>query len=281
MTRDRLKEFQEQSKVPGGSEATVVTMEGSDDQKELLELLDKIGPLYDKLKGMGDHVSELRRMVHDNDSRQEVEDTVAGIKGDAKKLRSDLEAVKQKGGKSTGVVQHVARTHHFSLGVLLTQVLQELSSMQVEAHNRHTQYVRKELIITGQVGYDEEELENLIEESTEIFTQNLIRQTTMAKQQLNDLQERHEAFVKLEKSILELHTLFQEIALLVREQGDVVSRIENNVFEAQTKTEKGRIELVQARQNMKKALKKKFICGIILGVVLLIVVLGIVFSFLP
>lgn len=82
--------------------------------------------------------------------------------------------------------------------------------------SRIAKWVSKQYIIPpslpthiGQAGYDEEELESLIEESTEIFTQNLIKQTRMAQQQLSDLQERHEAFVKLEKSIVELHQLFQ------------------------------------------------------------------------
>uniref|UniRef100_A0A0P4W1L5 t-SNARE coiled-coil homology domain-containing protein n=2 Tax=Scylla olivacea TaxID=85551 RepID=A0A0P4W1L5_SCYOL len=280
MTRDRLKEMQEKSKVNGVSESVVVSIEGSEDQKELMELLEKLGPLYDKLKVMTTQVHDVRRMIHDHDQRQEVEDKVDSIKGDARKLRVELEGVKAKIGKSSGVVEHVARTHHLSVGVLLTRVLQELSSMQVEAHNRHTHYIRKELIITGQCGYDEEELESLIEESTEVFTQNLIRQNQLAKLQLSNLQERHEAFVKLEKSILELHQLFQEIAQLVRDQGEMVTRIENNVYESQVKTEKGRMELQEARVNMKKALKKKFILGIILGVILLIIVLVIVFSFM-
>ncbi|XP_045127255.1 syntaxin-1A-like isoform X2 [Portunus trituberculatus] len=278
MTRDRLKEMQEKSQANGVSESVVVSVEGSQDQKELMDLLEKLGPLYDKLKVMSAQVVEVRRMIHDHDQRQELEDKVDAIKGEARRLRVELEGVKATIGKSSGVVEHVARTHHLSLGVLLTQVLQELSSMQVEAHNRHAHYIRKELIITGQCGYDEEELESLIEESTEVFTQNLIRQNQLAKLQLSNLQERHEAFVKLEKSILELHQLFQEIAQLVRDQGEMVTRIENNIYVSQTKTEKGRMELQEARGNMQKALKKKFILGIILGVVVLIIILAIVFS---
>ena len=75
-----------------------------------------------------------------------------------------------------------------------------------------------------------------------------------------------------------LPSFLQEIAQLVRDQGETVTRIENNIYEAKGKTEKGAKELGQARENMKKALKKKFICGIILGVVLLIITLVIIFS---
>lgn len=65
------------------------------------------------------------------------------------------------------------------------------------------------LIFSGQAGIDEAELENLLDESAEIFTQNIIQETQVARQQLHDLQERHEAFIKLEKSITELYQMFQ------------------------------------------------------------------------
>lgn len=52
MTRDRLKEFRELSKQQSVPDEDVVTVtyDGNDDQRVLLELLDKIGPIYKKLK---------------------------------------------------------------------------------------------------------------------------------------------------------------------------------------------------------------------------------------
>lgn len=41
-------------------------------------------------------VHDLRKMILDHDSHQEVEDKVASIKADAKKLRSELEGVSVK-----------------------------------------------------------------------------------------------------------------------------------------------------------------------------------------
>ncbi|XP_063878558.1 uncharacterized protein LOC135110299 isoform X2 [Scylla paramamosain] len=51
----------------------------------------------------------------------------------------------------------------------------------------------------------------------------------------------------------------------------------DGVHDSQVKTEKGRVNLQEARVNMQKVLKK-VIFGIILGVVLLIVVLFIIFE---
>nr|XP_045616902.1 syntaxin-like [Procambarus clarkii] len=280
MSRDRLKELRELSKRQSFYDDDVVTItyDDNNDQKALLELLDKIGPLYTKLKEMTEAVHELRSMVHEHDNRHKVDDKINKIKVQARRLRASLEEIRNKSEKSTGVVQHVARTHHLSLVVHLSLVMQELSIMQADTHDRHAQYVRKELIITGQVGLDEAELENLLEETTEIFTQNLIQETQVARQQLSDLQERHDAFIKLEKSLIELNSLFVEVLVLVQEQGVQIDRIENNIFEAQAKTEKAKVELSSALQNQKKSRKKKFIIGIVVSVILLIILLVIIFS---
>lgn len=72
--------------------------------------------------------------------------------------------------------------------------------------------------------------------------------------------------------------IFQEVSQLVSGQGEMINRIENFVYEAQAKTEKGKSELVSARENKKKAFKKKIILGIILSVIALIIILVIIFS---
>ncbi|KAK8731274.1 hypothetical protein OTU49_007520 [Cherax quadricarinatus] len=282
MIRDRLKELRELSKRQSITEDDVVSIyyDDDNDQKALLDLLDKIGPLYIKLKEMMDSVYELRLMVHEHDNRHKVDDKISKIKAQARKLRTCLDEIKNKSETTTGVVGHVARTHHLSLVIHLSMVLRELSVMQADTHDRHAQYVRKELIITGQAGIDEAELENLLEETTEIFTQNIIQETQVARQQLHDLQERHDAFIKLEKSITELHHMFHEVNALVFDQGDVINRIENSVFESQTRTEKAKGELIEARINQRKSLKKKIIIAIILSVILLIILLIVIFSFL-
>lgn len=278
MVHDRLKEFRDKAGLD--SEVVTITVDGGEEQKQLLDLLDKIGPLYTKLKDMKETVMELRSLIHEHDNRAKLEDGFANLKTDARKIRAQLEEIKQKGAKSSGVVQHAASTHHFSLIHHLTLVFQELSVTQAETQERHRQYVRKELIITGQCGINESELDSLLDQSTEIFTQNIIQETQIARQQLHDLQERHEAVIKLEKSITELWQLFQDIAMHVQQQGESINRIENYIFVAQEKATGAKEQLGQALINKNKAMKKKFICAIIAGVALLIVVLVIIFSFL-
>ena len=44
-----------------------------------------------------------------------------------------------------------------------------------------------------------------------------------------EIQERHEAVVGLEKSLMELHQIFLDMAVLVEAQGEMLDNIENQV----------------------------------------------------
>lgn len=46
----------------------------------------------------------------------------------------------------------------------------------------------------------------------------IITETAQAKRMLEDVEDRHGEILKLEKSLLELHGLFSEMAILVDEQ---------------------------------------------------------------
>ena len=50
------------------------------------------------------------------------------------------------------------------------------------------------------------------------------------RQTINDIQNRHEMFLSLEKSITELHDMFLDIAQLIESQGEMVNRIGTLTF---------------------------------------------------
>ena len=60
------------------------------------------------------------------------------------------------------------------------------------------------------------------------------------------IQNKFEAILKLEKSVNELFELFQEMAVLVQAQGEMLENIEKNLQDTVTYTEK-------AEKNIEKA----------------------------
>ena len=68
--------------------------------------------------------------------------------------------------------------------------------------------------------------------------------------------------------------MFVDLNNLVQMQGEMVSRIEDHVNNAEVDVEKGREDLGKAENFKKSANKKKFILAAILAVVVLIILLG-------
>ena len=57
-------------------------------------------------------------------------------------------------------------------------------------------------------------------------------ETENAKQMLADVTARRDQLLNLEKSIVELHQLFQEMAMYTTQQGELIDNIEQNVLRA-------------------------------------------------
>ena len=94
-----------------------------------------------------------------------------------------------------------------------------------------------------------------------------------------DLEERHKDINNLEKSILQVHNLIIDLSKLVQLQGEMIDNIDVNIQKAKNYVDKGEKNLIKAKENMKKARKKKCIILIIAIVILLIVVISIITIF--
>ena len=93
-----------------------------------------------------------------------------------------------------------------------------------------------------------------------------------------DLEERHKDIKNLEKSILQVHNLIIDLSKLVQLQGEMIDNIDVNIQKAKNYVDKGQKNLIKAKENMKKARKKKCIILIIVIVILVIVLVPVIIS---
>jgi syntaxin 1B/2/3 len=91
-----------------------------------------------------------------------------------------------------------------------------------------------------------------------------------------EIQERHGAVADLERSLLELQQVFNDMAVLVAAQGEQLDDIEGNVGRARSFVDRGREQLQVARKHQKSTRKWTCIAILILLVVILVIVLPIV-----
>jgi len=103
-----------------------------------------------------------------------------------------------------------------------------------------------------------------------IFTDNMVHETEQARQTLADVETRHNDILKLEKSLIELHDMFMEMAALVESQGEMIDRIETHVTSTQDFVETATVQLKKAVL-LQSAARRKLI-WIIVTVIILVVV---------
>ena len=77
------------------------------------------------------------------------------------------------------------------------------------------------------------------------------------KATLGDIQERHEMFQNLEKSITELHEMFVDIASMMEAQGEMINRIDVHVTNATDYNDRGIQDTKEALKLAYAARRKK------------------------
>ncbi|XP_078392508.1 syntaxin-4-like [Cetorhinus maximus] len=126
------------------------------------------------------------------------------------------------------------------------------------------------------VQISEEKMEEMLESGQhEVFTANLMQDTTVTKQTLNEIESRHTEIKRLEKSIIDLHEMFMYLAMEVEAQGETIDNIENNISKSVNYVEKAADNMAAAVVSKKKARKKK-LCVIICVSVLVLVIIAII-----
>ncbi|KAG0468749.1 hypothetical protein HPP92_018077 [Vanilla planifolia] len=91
-----------------------------------------------------------------------------------------------------------------------------------------------------------------------------------------EMKERRGAFEELERSLLELHQVFLDMAVLVEEQGHQVDDIESQVGRARSYIDRGVKQLGVARRHQKNTRKWTCFALVLLLIIILVIVLPIV-----
>jgi len=86
------------------------------------------------------------------------------------------------------------------------------------------------------------------------------------------LAERERAIRQLESDIVDVNTIFKELATMVHEQGEMIDSIEANVETSQMRVEEGTSQLATASSYKSKIRRRKCILAIILSIVLTILI---------
>lgn len=213
--------------------------------------------------------------------KEELEDLNKEIKKTANRIRGKLKSIEQscdqdENGNRTSVDLRIRRTQHSVLSRKFVDVMTEYNEAQILFRERSKGRIQRQLEITGRTTTDEELEEMLESGKPSIFISDIISDSQITRQALNEIESRHKDIMKLETSIRELHEMFMDMAMFVETQGEMVNNIERNVVNSVDYVEHAKEETKKAIKYQSKARRK--VMFVLICVVTLLVILGIILA---
>ncbi|XP_044514662.1 syntaxin-2 isoform X2 [Gracilinanus agilis] len=210
-------------------------------------------------------------------TKEDLEDLNKEIKKIANKIRAKLKTIEQsfdqdENANRTSVDLRIRKTQHSVLSRKFVEVMTEYNETQTLFRERSKGRIQRQLEITGKTTTDDELEEMLESGNPSIFTSDIISDSQITRQALNEIESRHKDIMKLESSIRELHEMFMDMAMFVETQGEMINNIEKNVMNASDYVEHAKEETKKAVKYQSKARRKMII---IICVIVLLVILGI------
>jgi syntaxin 1B/2/3 len=155
----------------------------------------------------------------------------------------------------------------------LMKVAQEYQGVQQDAKKSYRAQLERQYKIARPNASDAE-VANAIDNSNGngVFQQQILSSRVQDQRRvLGEVENRQHALQNIEKSLMQLFDLMQDMQVLLEEQGTMINSIEDNVESAAVHVEDGSKELSKGVEHAKSARKKKWICFWIFIVLLIIV----------
>lgn len=116
------------------------------------------------------------------------------------------------------------------------------------------------------------------DQGQQIFSQALLNSNRYgeARGALREVQTRHEDIKKIEKTLVELAQLFQEIDILITEQGEQIDVIDQHGAAVEQDMNQGLQATNKAVDSARRARKKRIICFVIIVVIIIVIAVIIV-----
>ncbi|KAI3965102.1 hypothetical protein MKX01_014033 [Papaver californicum] len=237
---------------------------------------------------------EESKSLHKSDSlkavRHRINSDILNVLKKAKIIRSRIEdldratiANRRLSGYAAGTPLDRARTSVTNgLRQKLKALMMDFQDLRQKIMAEHKDTVgRRYFTVTGE--YPEEEvIEKIISNNGgEDFLQKAVQEHGKGKvlETVVEIKDRHEAAKEIEKSLLELHQVFLDMAVMVEAQGDQIDNIEHHVTNAAQYVKDGSKNLHSAKAYQRSSRRCMCIGLILLLILILVIVIPIATSF--
>ncbi|TNN03334.1 syntaxin-4 [Takifugu flavidus] len=294
--RDRTKELGNKSEISDDDEESKALMSSprsssAKEEKENEAFFKKVQEIHEGLFALRQMVSDLENKqktvlgvaLPEDSMKKELQTLREEIKTLAGQIQRKLKGIEFKKGEEDGTYVPInirmQRTQHGVLSREFVELMGHCNTIQAQYRERNVERIQRQLKITG-TNVTDSALDEMLESGqTDVFTQNILNDAKTTRQALNEIESRHDEILKLERSIKDLHDMFQYLAMEVEAQGEMVNRIENNINQSTNYVEKAKENTEKAVTYQQKARKKKVWIAICLAILVLILVIALATMF--
>jgi len=186
---------------------------------------------------------------------KDVETLIQAINDLAQRIRDQLKrlgnTIIKESDDGFTTEERIKKNLHTSLLNEFLEIMQCYQSLQ-NKHNEEMRSIVKNQVLIVKPNATEDEVEQVIQSgSDQIFITNSARGRA-AQDSLNYIKDRHNEILQLEKSLEEVHQLFVDMAVLVKEQSEKLNRIAFQVQNVKRDVLAATDELKQAQRIKKK-----------------------------
>ncbi|XP_020243917.1 syntaxin-124-like [Asparagus officinalis] len=277
----RLDEMETGTSTAGPAHETVNLEKFFEDVENVKEDLKSLEQLHKHLQDLNEETKLAHNANTVKDLRSRMDRDVEQVLRKAKVVKGKLEALDKSNaanrkipGCGPGSSADRTRTSVVGgLGKKLKDLMDAFQSLRAKMAAEYKETVgRRYFTVTGKQPDDDTveamissgESENFLQKAIEEQGRGQVMDTIM------EIQERHDAVKEIEKSLMDLHQVFLDMAALVEAQGHQLNDIESHVAHASSFVRKGTVELETAREYQKSS--RKWACLAVLLVIVIIIV---------
>ncbi|KAJ7988465.1 hypothetical protein DPEC_G00323840 [Dallia pectoralis] len=261
-----------------------IPMDNNSHRDEFLKQVEEVRRLIHKISSQVEEVVKKHSAIlaapkPEERTKDELEQLTNEIKSNANTVRAKLKAMQNRvpedeNANTASVDQRIQNNQQTNLMRWFVDVMTGYNETQLSFREKCKGRIQRQLEITGKLTTDEELEEILQSGNPAIFTCDLISDSQITRQALNEIESRHEDIIRLESSIRELHEMFVDMAMLVESQGEMINNIEKNVSSAAEYVGMASVKTKQAVRYQKAARRKYVIIAVV--VVTLVAVIALI-----
>ncbi|XP_047312907.1 syntaxin-related protein KNOLLE-like [Impatiens glandulifera] len=256
------------------------------EMNSIKEILDRLHQLNEDSKSL--HKPEALKLI-----RHRINADVVSVQKKAQKIRSNLEDMDRanaasrrlSGCKEGTPIDRTRFAVTNGLRKKLKELMMDFQGLRQRMMSEYKDTIgRRYFTVTGEHP-DDEVIEKIISNGNgtggEEFLQTAIKEHGRGKvlETVVEIRDRHDAAKEIEKSLLELHQVFLDMAVMVEVQGEKFDDIEHYVTNAAQYVGDATKELNTAKKHQKSSRKWMFIGIILLLIIILAIIVPIATSF--